>query len=538
MKAKINPTDEQLYAIDCAKQLQSLKIEAFAGAAKTTTLKLITDSMTSKGLYLAFNKDIVASADFKEHITARTFHSYAFRAIGSNFGSRLNQRLYGSIVAEKLNLKDYSGRIKASWVGNYLLTVVENFCSTVDEVITEKHFHVPSDIRDPAEDKILMREKLTAKYLVDANRLWILMSDLNSNFPSRHSVYCKLWVMTKPKLDFDYIMMDEAQDMDVFMQNLLNYQDCPIFYVGDRYQSIYKWRGAINAMDKIPTNNIANLTMSFRFGQPIADMGNMILKNRFQETKRIRGNPDVNSRICEINNPNAILCRTNAVASKILIEKINEGAKDISSPSTKDAIDFFENVKLLKEHERAKGKWKLFSSYEELAYYSESLDGRDLAPYIHMEKKTGYQEILRMLRKIKPDESGSLVITTAHKAKGLEWSKVKLSNDYALPWSENYDEEESRLLYVAVTRAKHELDVSEINHILDGIRTGEPQSVPGSNNDMVLQEEKDEPFIILLDVPYMEKDRAKALGAKWNAPNKKWFITKNMDQKPFRKWLP
>lgn len=41
-----------------------------------------------------------------------------------------------------------------------------------------------------------------------------------------------------------------------------------------------------------------------------------------------------------------------------------------------------------------------------------------------------------------------------------------------------------------------------------------------------------------LNVPFRDKDAAKALGAYWDRRNKTWYITKNSDPALFRKWLP
>lgn len=40
-----------------------------------------------------------------------------------------------------------------------------------------------------------------------------------------------------------------------------------------------------------------------------------------------------------------------------------------------------------------------------------------------------------------------------------------------------------------------------------------------------------------LDVPYREKNAAKALGAKWDRQERSWYIPNGMDQTPFKKWL-
>ncbi|WP_094603386.1 hypothetical protein SPSIL_014220 [Sporomusa silvacetica DSM 10669] len=42
--------------------------------------------------------------------------------------------------------------------------------------------------------------------------------------------------------------------------------------------------------------------------------------------------------------------------------------------------------------------------------------------------------------------------------------------------------------------------------------------------------------MLFLDVPFQEKDEAKALGAKWNAEKKKWYVPDEIDDKLFAKW--
>jgi hypothetical protein len=39
-----------------------------------------------------------------------------------------------------------------------------------------------------------------------------------------------------------------------------------------------------------------------------------------------------------------------------------------------------------------------------------------------------------------------------------------------------------------------------------------------------------------LNVPYAEKDAAKALGARWDAAGKKWYVPANKDMALFAKW--
>lgn len=43
---------------------------------------------------------------------------------------------------------------------------------------------------------------------------------------------------------------------------------------------------------------------------------------------------------------------------------------------------------------------------------------------------------------------------------------------------------------------------------------------------------------IELEVPYQEKELAKALGARWDARRKVWYVIERDDLTPFAKWLP
>ena len=43
--------------------------------------------------------------------------------------------------------------------------------------------------------------------------------------------------------------------------------------------------------------------------------------------------------------------------------------------------------------------------------------------------------------------------------------------------------------------------------------------------------------MILLKVPYAEKDEAKALGARWNPTRKCWYVPDGKDNAPFARWI-
>ena len=41
-----------------------------------------------------------------------------------------------------------------------------------------------------------------------------------------------------------------------------------------------------------------------------------------------------------------------------------------------------------------------------------------------------------------------------------------------------------------------------------------------------------------LDVPYVEKNEAKELGAWWDPDKKKWYVPRGKSTRPFERWIP
>jgi superfamily II DNA or RNA helicase len=79
----VQPTDEQEKAVEKFRTRRPLKIAAFAGTGKTSTLSFMARSRRSSGLYLAFNKAIATEAKekFPRTVDCRTTYSLAYRSV-------------------------------------------------------------------------------------------------------------------------------------------------------------------------------------------------------------------------------------------------------------------------------------------------------------------------------------------------------------------------------------------------------------------------------------------------------------------------
>ena len=120
--------------------------------------------------------------------------------------------------------------------------------------------------------------------------LWHEMSRPDGSFPVTHDTYLKLFQLSSPDLSrrWDTILFDEAQDANPVTSALVLSQSCRVILVGDRYQQIYRFRGADNALSH-PVLNDADrlwLTQSFRFGSSVARMANLLLQ-RAGETRQV-----------------------------------------------------------------------------------------------------------------------------------------------------------------------------------------------------------------------------------------------------------
>jgi superfamily I DNA/RNA helicase len=85
----------------------------------------------------------------------------------------------------------------------------------------------------------------------------------------------------------------------------------------------------------------------------------------------------------------------------------------------------------------------------------------DLKRMVNIINRIGVNGVIDAVRGLVPEEKAQVTVSTAHKAKGLEWSSVKVADDFCPP---DPDEDEAAdpadflLAYVTVTRAKELLD--------------------------------------------------------------------------------
>ncbi len=505
--AGYTPTDEQATVLATSVAAQTGRAEAVviaagAGAGKTSTLKMLEQVLKGKGQYTAFNSSLVAESRTKfVRAGCNTTHSLAFKEVGRRYAHRLNgPRVRSETIAYKLGIQamtvdtgevkeDGTSKLKVlqpGFLAGQVLGAIRRFCQSADRAITAGHFPYIDGI-DASEGgrRRYANNDAVKEYLVPfAERAWADLSSPEGTLPCSslmHDTYVKVWQLgtdeNRPFIAADYILLDEAQDTaPVFLDILRQQSHAMLVMVGDSNQAIYEWRGAVDAMKAFAGAPRSLLSQSFRFGQTIADLANSILAELDEPTDLVmRGLPGLPSRVDVLADPKCVLCRTNAMAVGTLLQGYKDGKKVHLIGGGAETVKFVKAAKDLQEG-RATSHPELgcFDTWAEVEAYVATDEGGDLKLMVKIIKAFGCDAIIEALENMPEEKDADLVCSTAHKSKGREWDTVKLAGDF--PTRNKMGDSDRRLLYVAATRAKYVLDVSECPPFCGGRdeQTGKP----------------------------------------------------------------
>lgn len=487
---KFERTEEQKAAIEMSMEGHDIVINAFAGAAKSTTLVMIAEEKHEAGgevgMYLAFNKAIALEAEgkFPNSVECRTVHSLAYGKTPKALRDKLKlDRVFPKVLSK---LYDFSAQFLIASDGSdarrYISVnskmsmvnqTVTRFCSSADKAIEDKHV-VLVDWMLKDKDGVFDFTALRQEILELSNKHWEAIIDPESIVPMTHDAYLKLYSMNVKQIPVSYIMVDESQDSSPVIMNIINSQKkAQKIYVGDRYQAIYGWRGAINAMELVD-GEVLNLTKSFRFGQNVEFVSRMLLTQAGCEIK-LEGNGDTEGKLYLKDSsiePNAVICRTNAG----VIKNIFEYSTRYPNKTIGASCDTGEIEKFVRAYEYlALGKTvehPLLSAFENtqelLEYCDENPEDLEIVGLVKIIDQFGIKAVLASMSRCTNTSKPDILITTAHKSKGLEWDNVTIYSDFSYDSDElQIDREELNLLYVSVTRAKKHLCIAGIHDILN-----------------------------------------------------------------------
>ncbi|MDR2387162.1 MAG: AAA family ATPase [Deltaproteobacteria bacterium] len=470
-----------------AAQEDLVAITAYAGTGKTFTLKVFAENHPrEKILYLAFNKALAEDSknDFKAcpNVLVKTIHSLAYAHVGNKYAKTI-----GEIKALTLIPYVKDGK-SASKDDEYLLAKEVNQC--LNDFFMSSSSSIEQFFKDN-KHKTKVKLDGSRKKPKDISKIVLKVwnDSINGNFHMPHNGYLKIFQMNHAdSLDtYDRILVDEAQDLNDCMISLITGCRAKKIFVGDPFQQIYAFNGAVNALSKKALSGAATyyLTQSFRCPREIAQLANNYLTlleapKPFTGVAKAKPNQGASGKL--------LIARTNAGLFDFVAKNIdqnrffyNGGFESYQFEIILDLVNLLNN----KQHFIKDAFVKQFDSIEEIENYAEKVNDTVCATRLKIAKR--YQKeaffIYKKMLNNKTDEySADYIATTAHKIKGREYGQVVLLEDFI-----NLDEvlalayklkkikeekgqlpesfpclvnlEELRLLYMAITRSKDSLEI-------------------------------------------------------------------------------
>jgi superfamily I DNA/RNA helicase len=400
---------------------------------------------------------------FPPNTWCQTINSAAWDAASPALRGKLTNSFTPLLLRDEL-------KIRTNREAGLVLRLLNQFMSSSD------HELKPSHARAISSWNASEAEIQTAMSI--ARLAWFRMISETDKLPLPHDALLKLWSLRKPRLDFDYIIFDEAQDTNAVTADIISQQHhATRLYIGDRHQSVYAFRGATNAMEQMSENRSArqfHLSQTWRFGPKIAGVANLILNEiKGEQTPIIGMGSDGDwkkgARYTKLSRTNAQLFRDAAARQG---EGVHwAGANGIAGYNINRVL---EGYNLFAGRECKDSTLRRFRSWRDAQDYAEESRDNEVRMLVSVidEFRHDTPDVVKTLvaNEVQDVNNSSVVYSTAHKAKGLDWDYVELAEDFevlnqvekdlAKDAAAPIDDQEVNLLYVACTRAKTSLHLN------------------------------------------------------------------------------
>lgn len=477
----MTPTHEQLAIIDAAKNTtDNLLISALAGAAKTSTLILVAESLKSvPTLCLAFNKKI--AEEMKERLPgnceAMTLNSLGHRAWGSALGKRLildTSKTYNLLTAhiasfrgddKSLAYERFNELMQAVDFAKTRGWIPEGTFTYAKRLLTDDEYSaiLPEELSDFEFDLVrkIVGESIhqSLQGTIDFNDQ-ILMPTL---FPNASFTL------------FPLVLVDEAQDLSELNHKMLQkLAKKRIIAVGDACQAIYAFRGASTSSMKDLKDRfqMKEFTLSISFRCPIA-----VVKAAQWRAPHMRW-PEwakegtvrtlTSWNVHDLPDNAAIICRNNAPLFRQALALLKARrypqliGNDIGKNLLKIMKKFGSSSMPKAEVIENIVKWKM----AKLAKTRSPGSIRDQADcmLLFAEEGDNLGDALAYAEHIF-NARGPIQLMTGHKSKGLEFDHVFILDKHLIGDSQ----QEDNLRYVMQTRAKQTLTYVDSEGWSDGM---------------------------------------------------------------------
>lgn len=448
-------TEEQEAIVEASKTSSSLVVNALAGTGKTSTaLECAKANRGSRIGYFCFNRANASEMREKvakmgiRNVFPSTLHALAWRHVakpmtdsGRELGSFRPYDIRDLVVFKYAKNIAKDARITDSRIlnraGRLLLDHLSAFCHS--DAASFKEFK--------AQEKHKLTEWQIERIGIDreffddeTEKLWNLILETPS-LKIPHDVYLKLFHLNMDRymrsINYDIIIIDEAQDLFPVTEDIVcKFRDrgCRVIFLGDRFQQIYSWNKSVNAMEHFEEgSDILSLTQSFRCPQNVVDLAEPWLKLLGFTGKYRAAQPGVEDK------GSVIVSRTNSGIFKAVSDFRNAGMKpsDIclvggaegySFDMLSDRLNFmrgrfsdirFPGMALLRDD-------KEYDDYAKVTKDQEMSQAKQFINDIGPKQTEAFLDDVRHDRFSRDAKSAKVCISTGHKIKGLEFSRVAI----------------------------------------------------------------------------------------------------------------
>jgi len=462
-------TEEQTAIFDCIENTENhLIINAGAGTGKTTTIVEAANRINGqKAAFLAFNKSIATelAERLPTGVEAKTFHAFGFAAIrAAGVKTRVNNFKLNNIIKELLGADYHIAPLKklVSLVKGSLISPTDR--NAILGLIDEYNINFNSDreenIAIQSIPAILTLCKTQTQHIDFDDMIWL---PIVNGYPF-------------PK--YDVLFVDEAQDFNEVQREMIslcvNGGRCII--VGDKNQAIYGFRGAdSNSIEMFRQRLLKTqreisefpLSITWRCPKSVVKEANRYVAEfnapDFAEEGAVIVDAPFNPQRNDM-----VLCRYNAPLVSAFYDLISQGksAYVLGRDMTKGLITAVQ--KITKNNQMGVEEFEqLFQ--KDFAYNYQRLlnqnkenqamaleDKRDCI-MIFVKKATTVGGIIEEIKRVfDGNDEGEIMLSTVHKAKGLEADNVYILATERMPHPYG-NKEENNICYVAITRAKKNL---------------------------------------------------------------------------------
>ena len=447
-------------------------VNAMPATGKTSLLMSVVEHNPDKNvLILSYNSAL--RADSKRwgfsNLDCHTGHSLARRGgrLERKYGNRLNKKLSWKSVRRVLRTTKEESKL--------VLKSLCRFLASSDERINESHLKLPSI---PKTDEPGFKDLVESNLLGLTRLLWSIMKKEKSEVPIGHDGYLKIYCLSKPDLSrYQLILLDEIQDLNSAISHLITSQECRVIGVGDCNQELYSFRlNGESFFDHMrPTHH---LTQSYRFGESVASIANIILNQMGWRESSVIGNNNIETVIGDVGDSYTIISDTNfGLIPEALALARTTGKKLFFTQ--KNPLYIMINMAHMKLGRKLSNSpmHKRYGTFERLL--KNVFSGHALHKYssfLYPLTKRECKAVLTKLEAIEDslvdEEESDIKFSTCHQQKGQSIDNVKLSGfsgyerilEKTASKVTKGDREKLMTLFVAVTRCRFRLSLP--NHLI------------------------------------------------------------------------